>query len=318
MWRSKLGGCAAVLASAVLISSCSSDSRNSTEPLPPPVSESIVPAGCPTVTQTAQMIVALYPKGPDRITAAAAYAVILLYINTHHQADAQTLMFRLLDFTLQRYNAGRLIGGYLPATQTLLLQFENGLYCTVGLPTSGLTSPGDPSDGGTVDKVVFPSTTTQNVVTQNGEAGVQLPPNSFTGPAVLVTITPLSGKPLNTKLDQYGPFSDVKVTPETALTTTISVGVCLDAVVDTSTVFLAHNVLTTIEVLPRGNFISGLCGITTPPAPSGLYPYERHDYLPGRRSPICFFPRMPTQRAAGSRARRRSSAPSAAWTRRCS
>jgi hypothetical protein len=111
MWRSSVGGCVAVLASAVLISACSNDSRNSTEPVAPPVSESIVPAGCPTVTQTAQMIVALYPKGADRVTAAAAYAAILLYINTQHQADAQTLMFRLLDISLQRYNAGKLIGG---------------------------------------------------------------------------------------------------------------------------------------------------------------------------------------------------------------
>jgi hypothetical protein len=265
MWRSSMGGCVAVLASAVLISACSNDSRNSTEPVVPPVSESIVPAGCPTVTQTAQMIVALYPKGADRVTAAAAYAAILLYINTHHQADAQTLMFRLLDFTLQRYNAGKLIGGYSAATQTLLLQFETGLYCTVGLPSTGLTPPGNPGDGGTVDKVVFPSTTTQNIVTPNGKAGVQFPGGSISG-AVLVTITPLSGKPLNTKLDQYGPFSDVKVSPETALTTNVSVGLCLDDGVQIPTVFLAHNIsTTTIEVLPPGNFISGLCGVTVPP-----------------------------------------------------
>ena len=266
MWRSSLGGCVAVLASAVLISACSNDSRNSTEPLPPPVSESIVPTGCPTVTQTAQMIVALYPKGADRLVAAASYAAILLYINTKHQADAQTLMFRLLDYTLQRYNAGKLIGGYLPTTQALLLQFETGLYCTVGLPTTGLVVPGNPADGGSVNKVVFPSTTTQNIVTPNGNAGVQLPPNSFTGPAVLVTIAPLSGKPLNTTLDQYGPFSDVKVSPETALTTSISVGLCLDNGVQIPTVFLAHNIsATSIEVLPHGNFISGLCGVTVPP-----------------------------------------------------
>lgn len=272
MWRSLLGGCAAVLASAVLISACSNDSRNSTEPVPPPVSESIVPAGCPTVTATAQMIVALYPKGADRVTAAAAYAVILLYINTHHQADAQTLMFRLLDFTLQRYNAGKLIGGYLPATQLALFNFEKGLYCTVGLSSTGLVPPGNPGDGGTVNKVVFPSASPQNIVTANGDAGVQIPPGSFTGPAVLVTISPLPGTgptgPLNTKLDQFGPFSDVKVTPELALNTNVSVGLCLDDGVQLSTVFLAHNILNnagtpSIEVLPPGVTINGLCGITT-------------------------------------------------------
>jgi len=272
MWRSSLGGCVAVLAGAVLISSCSSDSRNSTEPVPPPVSESIVPTGCPSVTQTAQMIVSLYPKGADRTTAAASYAAILLFINTNHQADARTLMFRLLDFTLQRYNAGKLIGGYSAATATLLFQFENGLYCTVGLPTTGLVVPGSPTDPGTVNQVVVPSTTTQNIVTQNGKAGVQFPGGSLSGP-VLVTISaisPLVGNPLNTKLDQYGPFSDVKVSPETAILNPLSVGICLDDGADILSVFIAHNISpTAIEVLPRGNVITGLCGPTPPPSNLG-------------------------------------------------
>jgi hypothetical protein len=271
MWRSSLGGCVAVLASAVLISACSNDSRNSTEPVPPPVSESIVPAGCPTVTQTAQMIVALYPKGADRVTAAAAYAAILLYINTNHQADARTLVFRLLDFTLQRYNAGKLIGGYSATTQQQLLAFEMGLYCTVGLPTTGLVLPGSPTDRGVVNTVVYPSTTTQNIVTQNGNAGVQIPGGVLTGP-VLVTIIPVADSSLHTTLDQYGPLSDVKVSPETSLNANVSVGICADALVIPPTVFLAHNNSpTTIEVLPRGvDFISGLCGVITQPAPTQL------------------------------------------------
>jgi len=224
------------------------------------------------VTQTAQMIVSLYPKGADRTTAAASYAAILLFINTNHQADARTLMFRLLDFTLQRYNAGKLIGGYSAATATLLFQFENGLYCTVGLPTTGLVVPGSPTDPGTVNQVVVPSTTTQNIVTQNGKAGVQFPGGSLSGP-VLVTISaisPLVGNPLNTKLDQYGPFSDVKVSPETAILNPLSVGICLDDGADILSVFIAHNISpTAIEVLPRGNVITGLCGPTPPPSNLG-------------------------------------------------
>jgi hypothetical protein len=273
MWRSLSGGCAAVLASAVLITACSNESRNITEPVQPPASASIVPAGCPTVTQTAQMIVALYPKGPDRLVAAATYATVLLYINTGHQADARTLVFRLLDFTLQRLNAGKLIGGYSLATRQLLLQFETGLYCTVGLSTTGLVLPGDPGNQGTVNKVVFPSASPQNVVTPNGKAGVKIPSNSL-GAAVLVTIVPLSEPPLTTTLDQYGPFSDVKVTPEAAIIDNLSVGICLDNGLQIPTVYLAHNVTQLvsnvptpgIEVLPPGAFISGLCGIVTPPS----------------------------------------------------
>ncbi|MEP7065174.1 MAG: hypothetical protein ABI889_04005 [Gemmatimonadota bacterium] len=209
------------------------------------------------------MITALYPKGADRVTAAASYAAILVYVNTNHLADARTLTLRLLDFTVQQYNAGKLIGGYSLATQQQLLAFETGLYCTVGLSTTGLVLPGVPTDGGTVNKVVYPSTTTQNIVTANGKAAVQFPGGTLTGP-VLVTIIPLTGKPLNTSLDQYGAFSDVKVSPETNLGGLVSVGICPEAEVVPATVYLAHNnSATTIEVLPRGATISGLCGITT-------------------------------------------------------
>jgi hypothetical protein len=271
MWRSSLGECVAVLASAVLISSCSSDSRNSTEPVTPPASASIVPATCPTVGQTAQMILALYPKGADRDYASTTYATVVLYINKGRQADAQTLVLRLLDFTVQRFNAGKLLGGYSLTTRQQLLAFEIGLYCTVGLPTTGLVLPGSPLDPGTVNQVVFPSTSPQYIVTQNGNAGVKIPENSLSS-AVLVTISPIDPlltNPLNTTLPQYGPFSDVKVSPESALKNPVSVGICPSAEVVPSTVVLAHNnTATTIEVLPPGEFISGLCGITV--APTGL------------------------------------------------
>jgi hypothetical protein len=233
------------------------------------VQESIVPSGCPTVTQTANMIVALYPKGNDRLVAAATYAAVLLYINTGHQADARTLVFRLLDFTFTKFNAGKLIGGTSLTTRQNLLAFETGLYCTVGLPTTGLTLPGDPTSTGTVNKVVFPSTTTQNVLTPDGNSGVQLPPNSFNSPAVVVAISviPNVTHPLSTTLDQYGPFYDVNVTPASALTANLTVGLCLANGFEIPTVFLAHNVTQIvsgtptpgIEVLPPGGSIPGLC-----------------------------------------------------------
>jgi len=291
MRRSLIGGCLAAIASALLITACSSDSRAPTEPVAPPVSESIVPSGCPTVTQTANMIVSLFPaKGGDRLLASVAYAAILVYINTGHQADARTLAFRLLDFTLQRFNAGKLTGGFSLATRQLLLAFETGLYCTVGLPTTGLTLPGDPGDAGTVNEVVFPSSTTQNVVTPDADAGVQLPPNSFNSPAVLVSISVIPGAthPLNTALDQYGPFYDVKVTPESAITASLTVGLCLTDGADIPSVFLAHNVTQTvggvptpgIEVLPRGDVIPGLCAPQTGSlSPRAMYDLARNGEL---------------------------------------
>jgi len=274
MWRSLFGGCVAAVAGALLITACSSDSRSPTEVAPPPVSASIVPSGCPTVGQTANMIVALYPaKGGARLLATVSYAAILLYINTRHQADARTLVFRLLDYTFQQFNAGKLIGAGSPATRQQLLAFEMGLYCTVGLPTTGLTLPGDPGDPGTVNQVVFPSGNTQNLVTADGNAGVQLPPNSFNTPAVVVTISviPNATKPLNTTLDQYGPFYDVKVSPESGITSNLTVGLCLATGGDISTVLLAHNVTQTvngtptpgIEILPPAGLIPGLCTVQT-------------------------------------------------------
>jgi hypothetical protein len=268
MWRSWIAGTVALVAGALFVTACSSDSRSPTEPAPP-VQESIVPTGCPSVATTANLIKSLYPaKSTSLLVAAASYATILLYVNTNHQADARTLMFRLLDYTFTQLNAGKLIGGFSLSTRQTLLAFETGLYCTVGLSTTGLTLPGDPTNAGTVNKVIFPSTTTQTVVTPDGNSGVQLPPSSFST-AVVVTISVITGNthPLNTTLDQYGPFYDVKVTPESAISSNLTVGLCLTTFPDNSPVFLAHNVTQLvsnvptpgIEVLPPGGTISTLC-----------------------------------------------------------
>jgi hypothetical protein len=266
MRRLRITACLAIAAGTLFINACSDSSP--TEPVTPPsVQESIVPSGCPSIATTANLITTLYPaRSGERLVAAATYAVVLLYINTRHQADAQTLVFRLLDFTFTQFNAGKLVGGGSLATRTALLQFETGLYCTVGLSTTGLTLPGDPGNGGTVNKVVFPTNTTQNVVTGDGNAGVQLPPNSFNTPAVVVTISVIPGatNPLNTTLDQYGPFYDVKVSPESGITANLTVGLCLANGAEIPTVFLAHNISpTSIQVLPPGGTIPGICTTQT-------------------------------------------------------
>ena len=266
MRRLRITACLAIAAGTLFINACSDSSP--TEPVAPPaVQESIVPSGCPSIATTANLITTLYPaRSGERLVAAATYAVVLLYINTRHQADAQTLVFRLLDFTFKQFNAGKLVGGGSLATRTALLAFETGLYCTVGLPTTGLTLPGDPGSGGTVNQVVFPTNTTQNVVTGDGNAGVQLPPNSFNTPAVVVTISVIPGvtHPLNTTLDQYGPFYDVKVSPESGITANLTVGLCLANGAEIPTVFLAHNIsATSIQVLPPGGSVPGLCTTQT-------------------------------------------------------
>ena len=262
MRRLRITACLTIAAGTLFINACSDSSP--TEPVTPPaVQESIVPSGCPSIATTANLITKLYPaRSGERLVAAATYAVVLLYINTRHQADARTLVFRLLDFTFTQFNKGKLVGGLKDPPLAALLAFETGLYCTVGLPTTGLTLPGNPGDGGTVNKVIFPSPDTQTVVTRDGNAGVLFPPNSFNTPAVVVTISAISNTthPLNTQLDQYGPFYDVKVSPESGITSNLTVGLCLANFPDSASIFLAHNVLeSSIQVLPPGGIVPGLC-----------------------------------------------------------
>ena len=97
---------------------------------------------------------------------------------------------------------------------------RSGLYCTVGLPTTGLTLPGDPGNGGTVNKVDLP----EQQHAERGDAATEMPACRFRRtrsrdpPSSSRSARCLTVPPLNTKLDQYGPFYDVKVSPEIALT----------------------------------------------------------------------------------------------------
>ena len=150
MWRPLRWSSLAAVAGALVIAACSSERSSPTEPpVNPPVSENIVPSGCPSLAATAQSIVSLFPAGSGgRLTATVYYAAILFFVNTNRQADARTVMFQLLDYTFKQFKAGKLTGKFSLTTRQNLLAFEKGLYCTVGLPTDGLTLPGDPSDPG--------------------------------------------------------------------------------------------------------------------------------------------------------------------------
>ena len=189
-------------------------------------------------------------------------------------AQARAEMFQLWDIVLRAYYAGKLRGGMSMATQNAVLQFGQLLYCLVGLDGSGLTL-GDPLGTGNVTQVVFPSPDPQFVRHGSGNAGVKVYGNTLTQPATITvsTITPPEGQfagPLNTTLDQYGPFFEFHVVPEQTFSQPVLVEECLTAPVGDlpTTVLLAHNVGTGIEILPRDEDHLLDCTGSTAAAPS--------------------------------------------------
>ncbi len=184
-------------------------------------------------------------------------------------------MFQLWDLVLKAYYQGDLKGGKSNDTQDNVLELGQLLYCLVGLDGSGLAL-GDALGDGDVTQVVFPSTQNTNVVHGNGDGGLRVPPGAINGP-VTVTISlitdpfdPFKG-PLNTKLDQYGPFFLFEVVPLDALVQPVDVAQCFDNAPPAST-HIAHNVGTGIEILGREDpFLDCSGTATNPPSASVLF-----------------------------------------------
>jgi hypothetical protein len=155
-------------------------------------------------------IVAIY-KAPDLDSATAQFTKIGQDLSDGHHDEAVNDMFTLWNHTLEFYYADKLNGGMSLNTQTATLKLGNSLYCLVGLDGSALTLTTTPLDPNSVVKVVFPSTSDQTVVTGSVQAGVKIPGGTLSQP-VTIAVTAVPGNftfpagPLNTKLDQYGPF----------------------------------------------------------------------------------------------------------------
>ncbi|MGH7623833.1 MAG: hypothetical protein ACREOJ_00760, partial [Gemmatimonadaceae bacterium] len=176
-------------------------------------------------------------------------------------AQAVTDMFKVWDFTVKSYYAGTLNGGNSPSTQTATLAFGKALYCLVGLDGSGLTLSTTSLGPNNVVQVVFPSTSDQTVVTGSKHAGVMIPGNTLTQP-VTISVSLVPGTftfplgPLNTKLDQYGDFFEFTVVPVQAFNTPVTAAACIHTTggdTPPSSVDLAHNVGTGLQILPRAD-----------------------------------------------------------------
>ncbi|HEY7876886.1 MAG TPA: hypothetical protein VIC55_01600, partial [Gemmatimonadaceae bacterium] len=227
----------------------------------------VIPPGCQTIT--AQQIASLFaPK--YRAVATVGYVVVLLDVATGRKTPAINDMYKLWDFTLKTYYAGKMLGGQSTDTQNATLAFGQALYCLVGLDGSTLTLNTTPLDPDNVVQVVFPSSSDQTVVTGSQEGGLMIPGGTLSQP-VTISVQLLSGTftfpagPLNTKLDQYGPFFEFKVVPAQTFTTPVLAAACISAPnggTPPPSVDIAHNVGTGIEILPTVpvNFLNCLGG----------------------------------------------------------
>lgn len=246
-----------ILCVLMVVQACTGDQHASPTEVIGNVSPSTTPlsaTSCPTPGAVDKQIIALVPVG-KKIIAAVDFDVIVLAYDLGKKSQAQTAMFQLWSKVLAGYFANKLVGGMSTATQAAVLALGKAFYCSVGLDGSTLTL-GSPADSNNVVVVVFPSTSTQTVVTPSGNAGVQIPPNVLTAPTT-ITINPIPGPfpeftgPLNTKLDQFGPFFQFTAVPESSIGDTIVVSTCVsDPLLPVSRVHLAHNVGTGLEILP--------------------------------------------------------------------
>jgi hypothetical protein len=170
-----------------------------------------------------------------------------------NHGPAQKFAINFVEWTLEQFDDGRLIGDKSQPTQARTAAFIQSLYCAAGLPQPEIPAGALDSDGVTV--VVNPSNTTTTVVTDTKTAGMQIPPGAVTEPT-LITVTRIPGQ-LLTQLDQYPLYYEFHASPELPGNVDVVVGVCIANDLtppDVNRLRVAHNVPdpnpTTIEILP--------------------------------------------------------------------
>lgn len=236
----------------LVLLACSSDAPTTQAPTAPMASVSA--NACPTVDGLRAQIQALYPAGDLQGEANARLSNIARLMRAQDLPNAQAQMFRLVDYTLNAYYAGQLVGAKSTATQTAVINFIGGLYCFVGLtpPVIPISALGE--DG--VVKVIDPTMGQTTVVTPSAQAGVDIPAAATPATTVLAVYRlPDSPAPLNTPLDQYPAFYEFSVSPVVTFSQDVLVGACqlgTFAPADYSRLKIGHNLGGTgFELLPR-------------------------------------------------------------------
>jgi hypothetical protein len=271
------------------LAACSGDRQTAPASADPTVSTSRGARSHDTQCQvpTQQQITALF-NPMDVGTATSGLAHITNDLQKNNTSAAITDMYAEWNFTLQEYYAGKLSGGMTAQTQATTLAFGRVLYCLVGLDGSGLTLASTSLDPNNVVRVVFPADTDQTVATGSKHAGVLIPGGTLTQPvtisiSLLPTTSAFPAGPLNTKLDQYGPFFEFDVIPVQTFGKPVVAGACLSTPAGDqppSSVDLAHNVGQGIQILPQAPVPFLVCGVTAlAPQPSVFQLARSGEYL---------------------------------------
>lgn len=209
---------------------------------------------CPTPTTIQNGIKAIFPSGGDRSSALSRFNQIVKEVDKGQAEAARGHAIQLVEFIVNKYEDGRLIGGQSITTQATLAQVLNGILCIVGLPQ--VFGPGSLGPDGAA-AFIYPTTPDTTVVTGTEWAGVHIPAASVNQPT-LVTIQRLPDfpGPLLTQLDQYPIYYEYHST-SASFTNDVLVGICLaDNAVppDPTRLRVAHNVppytMGSIEILP--------------------------------------------------------------------
>jgi len=244
------------LAGLALIAACSGPGSDVTPTagITPGMSQSSGASACPVVDDVRAQLNALFPAGPLRAEATARFNAMLKEAKPGNYAAAQALMFRLVEYTIDKYNQRLLTGEKSPAAQVAMSNFINALYCTVGLPQPNFP-PASFGDGGAIG-VVNPTSPMTQIVTPSQFAGVEVPAASApTTTTIAVYRLPDVPAPLNTPLDQYPSFFEFQASPPVTFSQDVLVGACQVAnfsAGDYARLKLGHNLGTTgFELLPR-------------------------------------------------------------------
>jgi hypothetical protein len=244
-------------AGLVLLVACTDQPTEPRQPSPPVESDranAVTPPGCPTPGQISLQIARLV-RGPGHLLIAEAkFALVVAALAKNDQAKARRMMFSLLDFILDKYQAGQLRGGQSTSTQNRLVTLINGLYCSVGLPAPSvpLSALGDDGAIG----VVEPGSGTTTIVNTPATVGAQVPAGAApTTTLITVTRLPNTPGPLNTRLDQYPAYYEVTTSPPVTFTQDVIIGICqVDEFLPQNfdRLKVGHNLGTTgFELLPR-------------------------------------------------------------------
>ena len=200
-------------------------------------------------------IVAIVKPGQGRLaTAIIKFNQIILALVQHNTPKAQQRMFELLDFLIQEYNNGNLIGGKSTGTQTKLTTLTNGLYCIVGLPAPVIPAGALTADGA-IGVVNTPHRQPPSS-TAVASPGCRFPRTPRRQPSWSQSFANQpTTPPLLTPLDQYPAFYENHASPERCVRQRCD-GRGLRWHRRLAAVFarlkIAHNVGTGVEILNQG------------------------------------------------------------------